>query len=96
MKLEDLKEINELAELLRHVQKSYLEQFKNKRNSLRLLISRKDGGIADDAPTAWLDLDLTLEGPIAALVDQAYRRKIEELKKRLQELGVDQEDKEDW
>lgn len=89
MKIADLNEVKKLDERLRRVRASYHNNFNNKNTTLRVTLSLDKGNNTDTTPIEVLDLDLTMEGPIAALVCQAYRKKIKELEKALRDLGVD-------
>lgn len=91
MKLQDLDRVKNLSQELRQVTHSYNERFQNKKNELYLALMYNNGRDHDQVPSKFLSLDVSLEGPIAALVDCAYRKKIKELEQQLIELGVDLE-----
>lgn len=89
MKLKDLDAVKRAANNLAVVRASYCNRFKNKRSSLHLTLMYDSVGNRDTTIMDHLSLDLSLEGPIAALVDQAYRKRIQELQSELKSLGVD-------
>lgn len=89
MKIESISQAMNLARRLEGLNNSYELRFKNKRNSLRVTISLDNGRNFDLAPTDSLNMDLSMDGPIAAMVDQAYRQKIAQVKEELQALGVE-------
>ena len=89
MKIENINQAMKLASRLEKLNNSYELRFKNKRNSLRVTISLDNGHNFDLTPLENLDMDLSMDGPIAAIEDQAYRQKITQVKKELQALGVE-------
>lgn len=89
MKIESISKAMDLASRLEGLNNSYELRFKNRRNSLRVTISLDNGRNFDLIPTDSLDMDLSMDGPIAAMVDQAYRQKIAQVKEELQALGVE-------
>ena len=89
MKIENINQAMKLASRLEKLNNSYELRFKNKRNSLRVTISLDNGHNFDLTPVDSLDMDLSMDGPIAAIVDQADRQKIAQVKKELQALGIE-------
>lgn len=88
MKLTDLEKVRKLAGELAVVRASYCNRFKGGRSSLHMSLIYDSAGNRDNSIMDYLSLDLSLNGPIAALVDQAYRKRIQELESELKLLGV--------
>lgn len=89
MKIKDLEKVRGLARSLAAVRASHCNHFKDRRNYLYLSLKYDNGRNHDNTIAEYLAVDLSLEGPIAALIDQAYRKKILELESELKLLGVD-------
>lgn len=89
MKLTDLDKVRGIARSLETVQESYRDRFNCRETKVFIALTHGTGSGLDQVVGQYLDLDQSLEGPIAALVGQAYRKKISELEQQLRELGVD-------
>lgn len=89
MNIKDLKQVLELTTNLQRIKESYHNNFKDKRNTIRILVSLHTRQTSDAVPSEDLGMDLDMEGPIAALIDQAYRKKLNELEQELRNLGVE-------